>query len=504
MSISMCTRCLSRLQIAPIKRVPPVTTSLFQSTSFHTTTSLEAADARAARKLAYRNLRAPSYQKKRRQDKKRPQIGERRQQRLRIVLSNTNALDVKGLEDLSLRNFNDERTVGRVLGFDGQIIDQLRESRAFKRSQSWDMFRRPATLLRKEIVQTGQWMTEGSKTPRRVIVSGEQASGKSVLLSQAMAMAFLKGWVVISIPEAQEHTMNHFAYSPLPKNAESDPQLYSQPTLAASLLQRTAKANVAVLTKLTPNTPPPRDLGIPSGESKTLHSIASFGAQNPKSADAVLNYFLAELTGPGKAERPPLLVTVDNLNHWLGPTKYRSPDYKIIHAHQLTIVRTFLDLLFSGKQQLSHGGLVMAATTGSNAPSNPSLELLLKQVQALRSGTKPTDDSFPLPAPYQKIDSPTMSLLDPAASTEIMPLGGVSKAEIGSLMQYYVLSGILKEDVNPENISEKWTLSGGGIVGELCKWGESARVDPEKLITRFGTNEGVKIGQGEHKPRSRD
>ena len=38
------------------------------------------------------------------------------------------------------------------------------------------------------------------KTIRRVFV-GERGSGKTVMLLQAMTIAFLKGWVVINIPE---------------------------------------------------------------------------------------------------------------------------------------------------------------------------------------------------------------------------------------------------------------------------------------------------------------
>lgn len=502
MSISVCTRCLSRLQLAPARNALPITTSLTQTSSLHTTASLQAAAPPGPKhKLVYRNLRAPSYLKKRKQTKKLPAIGERRQQRNRIVLSNANALEVNGLEDLNLRNFSDEKSIGRVLAFDGQTIDKLREIRGFKKSQSWGVFRRPASLMRKEIVEIGQWMASGTKDARRVVVTGEKSSGKSVFLSQAMAMALMKGWVVINIPEAQEHTMNHFAYAPLPKTADSDTQLYSQATLAAAILERTAKANATVLAKIKPTNPPPKSLGIPSAEARTLHSIASFGAQDPNVAHEVFTYFLEELTQTRNAGAPPTLFTVDNLNYWMGPSKYRSADYKIVHAHQLAVVRSYLSLLFSGKQKLANGGLIMAATTGSNQPTYPSFDLLLKQVQASQQGIKPMDNSFPLPSPYQKVDSNALGLLDPAAGTEVMALQGVSKEDVGALMQYYVLSGVLKEDVSPENISEKWTLSGGGNVGELCRWGERARVDPEKLVTRFGTNEGVKVGQGEHRPR---
>ena len=295
--------------------------------------------------------------------------------------------------------------------------------------------------------------------------------------------------------------MNHFAYAPVPKTKDTDVQMYTQPTLAASLLSRTANANAAVLSKLKPNTPPPESARVPSASANNLHTIAKYGADHPSAAHDIFTYLLKELTTAGKEHRPPVLFTVDNLNHWMGPSKYKSAEFETVHSHQLTMIHTYLDLLFSAKKPLANGGLILAATSGSNVPTNPSFDLLLKQVKAAQQGKQPTDKNFPLPNPYQKVDSRPLNLLDPAAGTQLMPLQGVSKAEAAQLMQYYVLSGVLKESVTPESISEKWTLSGGGNVGEICRWGEKARLDPEKLVTKFGTNEGIKIGQGEHRPR---
>ena len=148
-------------------------------------------------------------------DARPPAPGERKAVRKRIVLSNTNAFEVAGLQDLTESNVNQYDSIkGRVLGLPPSLVDALRSVEAFKAGQGWGFFRRPACLIREEAVQFGQWMDliagkwtaesglgiAAGSTVSRIIV-GDRKVGKSVLLLQAMAMAFLKGWIVISLPE---------------------------------------------------------------------------------------------------------------------------------------------------------------------------------------------------------------------------------------------------------------------------------------------------------------
>lgn len=64
--------------------------------------------------------------------------------------------------------------------------------------------------MRRETVDMGKMIAEMSeqegsrKTVRRVLV-GEKGSGKSMILLQAMTMAFLKGWTVVNLPEGTTH-----------------------------------------------------------------------------------------------------------------------------------------------------------------------------------------------------------------------------------------------------------------------------------------------------------
>lgn len=123
--------------------------------------------------------------------------------RKRIVLSNTNALEVQGLSEISKDKLGHEEFKGQVLGISNLVIDQLRAVEAFKTTQAWGFFRKPAMLVRDETVEMGRMMEEVERertTVRRVLV-GEKGSGKSLLALQAMTMGFLKGWTVINIPE---------------------------------------------------------------------------------------------------------------------------------------------------------------------------------------------------------------------------------------------------------------------------------------------------------------
>jgi len=160
----------------------------------------------------FREARSAKIKKKTKDRPRPPPIGERKAQRKRIVLSNTNALEIAGLEDLNPTNMADTEKIGQVLGIQGDLLDNLRDAKAFKTTQNWNMFRRPATLVREETVSLGQHVRDvidsqqnqglGAKVARQV-VSGERASGKSIHLLQAMSMAYMNGWIVINVPEGQ-------------------------------------------------------------------------------------------------------------------------------------------------------------------------------------------------------------------------------------------------------------------------------------------------------------
>jgi small subunit ribosomal protein S29 len=131
-----------------------------------------------------------------------PMPGERKAMRKRIVLSNTNALQVEGLHDLS-KDMEMAVHTGKVVGLPGEVVDSLRAVEAFKVTQGWGMFRRPALLIREESVAVTENMkyAEQQKGGFRLVIDGERGTGKSLMLLHAMATAFVRGWIVLNIPE---------------------------------------------------------------------------------------------------------------------------------------------------------------------------------------------------------------------------------------------------------------------------------------------------------------
>jgi small subunit ribosomal protein S29 len=151
-------------------------------------------------------------------------LDQRRALLKRIVLSNANAPQVAWLQDLSRENMSKESVEGKVRGLPDVVVDALRLVKAFKVGQNWASYRRPACLIRREAWELGRMMqgiaehdsqaAYPAQTVKRVIY-GPRRAGKSVLMLQVMTMAFLRGWIVINIPEGA-------LSSTLPNHSESN------------------------------------------------------------------------------------------------------------------------------------------------------------------------------------------------------------------------------------------------------------------------------------------
>lgn len=106
----------------------------------------------------------------------------------------------------------DAEQVGKVLVLDGPLLDQLRDAKAFKTTQNWNMFRTPSTLVRTETVEigsdiqdVGESVKSGEAQTMHKLITGEKACGKSIHLLQSMSMAYLNKWIVINIPDCESN-----------------------------------------------------------------------------------------------------------------------------------------------------------------------------------------------------------------------------------------------------------------------------------------------------------
>lgn len=214
----MCLRSLSQLSIdmaanplAAPRFLHPRVVFFSTSATRHANPSPKKKGLTAAPKKGVKSLNTKKGKKATGADVgKRPAQGERKALRKRIVLSNNNALEVPSLKDLNKGNVLSAQNEGHVMGLPENVVDALRAVEAFKTTQGWSLFRRPAVLMRKEAVQLARLFeeVEGSvpgqqkKTIRRIL-SGERMSGKSTLLLQGLTIGFLKEWFVINLPEGK-------------------------------------------------------------------------------------------------------------------------------------------------------------------------------------------------------------------------------------------------------------------------------------------------------------
>jgi small subunit ribosomal protein S29 len=405
-----------------------------------------------------------------------PAPGERKAFRKRVLLSNNNALPVPGLEELSAEAMLDPTKIGRMLALSNELVDQLRAVEAFKHTQAWNMFYQPSTLQRKEVVDLAQKMQNAAEKGEtlKLVISGDRLVGKSMLLLQGISYAYLKKWIVFHIPEGmflrgvkattgiaanyrtgQELTNASTDYAPIPG---TQPTAYTQQAYALRMIQALRKANQKLLLNLKTVMPHP-DLvqHFPIGTS--LLQVAN-AAKEADSTWPIFNAVWKELTAEGHG-RPPILFSLDGLSFVMKMSDYRSPAYELIHAHDLGIVKHFVDYI-SGAKKFPNGGAVIAATSRGNSPRNPSMELMVAQQEAKQGLIEE-----PVREPYnRRYDERVEAAL---ANIEVLKLQSLTRSEARSLMEYWAASGLLRTAVTEQALSDKWILGGNGNVGEMEK-----------------------------------
>lgn len=265
----------------------------------------------------------------------------------------------------------------------------------------------------------------------------------------------------LTLSIAQDLVNAHTEYGPLPG---SQPTQYFQETYTANLLTQTIKANERILSNIQVTKNPPLPVSLPA--KATLKQLAELGVANPEASWPIFVALWEELMAPG---RPPVLFGLDGLSHIMKDSDYLSPDLKPIHAHDLSLVRLFIDHL-SGQKSLPNGGVILAAMSQSNHRSSPALEHSVDVAVQLQRDPKNT----PRLNEYRKVDQRAMDVLKDLRNPQmkgldVINVGGLSKDEARAIMEYYAESGMLRAQVNNSLVAEKWALAGMGNIGELEK-----------------------------------
>jgi small subunit ribosomal protein S29 len=226
------------------------------------------------------------------------------------------------------------------------------------------------------------------------------------------------------------------------------------------------------------------------------------GVNDPDRAWPIFQVFWREITKENSTinvenagRRPPVLMCLDNMAHVMQNSKYQilneAGKLTPIHAHDLVLVKHFFNQL-SGASSLPNGGMVLAATSASDAPNSEAMDVgiamaetrqnIASDVAQSRKQTTPystpytslqklSPDKDPDPtalsnfwSPFRQIDT---RVLDVFKDIEVVRLSGMDYDEAASLMQYWTRSGMYRGTVSPEIVEEARGLSGGGVVGQL-------------------------------------
>lgn len=264
--------------------------------------------------------------------------------------------------------------------------------------------------------------------------------------------------ICTDIRPAQDLSIGHTTYQPV--KSEDGRTLYIQPDLTAQILARIHKANEKLLSKM--QLAHTHHFEVPIQSNISLSRLVELGANDPELAYPVWQALLKELTTPSQPgnglERAPVLLSMDGIHHIMGDSKYLGPQLKPIHAQDLALSNDFCRYL-NGSSMLGNGGIVLASTSSSNRPATPTFDYLLaEKVASTLGGPAPRWDAFTV------LDK---KVEDAVRGVEIMQLGGITQKETKSLMEYYALSGLMRRYIANHLVGEKWSVSGGGIIGAL-------------------------------------
>ena len=169
-----------------------------------------------------------------------------------------------------------------------------------------------------------------------------------------------------------------------------------------------------------------------------------------------------------------MMLSLDGIVDVSRFSQYLAASMHFIHAHDLALVKWFMSCL-CGEHRLPHGGLVLAADCQSHRHACAALDLAVKQSEEARAqsdgpdGGEPSHAVAELPVfdpaqPWTLIDERSLRAL---RTVEVLRVKGFSKDEARAVLEYYAQSGMLRQTITETLVSEKWTLAGGGVVGEL-------------------------------------
>jgi small subunit ribosomal protein S29 len=115
---------------------------------------------------------------------------------------------------------------------------------------------------------------------------------------------------------------------------------------------------------------------------------------------------------------------------------------------------------------LPNGGIVLGATSNSDFVLCPPLDVGIEMGEARAKTPQSNPAVSDFWNPLQRIDQRVMDI---CSNLDTLRLEGVSKEEAKSIIEYWAFNGLVRDRLADSWIGEKWTMSGGGVLGELEK-----------------------------------
>lgn len=369
----------------------------------------------------------------------------------------------------------------KVVKYDDHAEKSLQELGSFKKYQYHEMFSKPVSMVSNNTVKLDeQFISKLDKSSKdnRLCLLGEKGIGKSVLLSQAKALALSKHnkdviLLHLDHPEKIVDGSSDYIYN---KRIEK----YQQPMFTKRWIKKLRAANEEIFKKL----PLTRDISFTAKkieynlkkDENSLYDLIlhnhDFGKVGPTLA---FNFLIEEIIA--HSQKVPVLVTIDNFNSLTSNTmtNYRHPDFEPIHFTEFEM-GSFVLKLASGELSFAQGGVLLAE----------SKDISNGQTLPIALGIQEYD-------PYLKqhqCDFEVVSSLVSNGGIASMTLENLTKDQCRELYNFWDATGVLRVREYPsreihktsEQVAEEQEAK---IAGEYV---EQEVYDPEEQFEKLVQN----------------
>ncbi|CAK9440039.1 mitochondrial 37S ribosomal protein mS29 [Lodderomyces beijingensis] len=279
---------------------------------------------------------------------------------IRVLGFENLAPSLTGVKDLSVN----ELKTGTVTTYAQKTEDSLRASKAFKKFQYHEMFKKPVSLVTSNTVKINDGFVEkleGNSIDNRVYLDGAKGCGKSTLMNQAIALALDKydGKVIVL----------HLHTAELIGNGSSDYfrneklGLYQQPMATKRWLTSILASNAALFKtlKLTEDVTfveKKKEVKMSKGKHSLYDYLSTNREINRGQPTMAFQFIMRQIQEHSKSI--PVLLAIDDFNTMADQpiTKYFDRDHAPIDIQEFELADYILRYV-SGESRFEHGGVLL-------------------------------------------------------------------------------------------------------------------------------------------------